>query len=145
MATRKRAAPGRKQAYINKMARERGFVLDYHKVLVKHDFEAMQRINEFLEGIYLKRRRLDMRTRELICLVALILQRASQGQIRSHMKLALDLGVSREELLESVELVIPLGGFVPFQAGLRAWCDVTGATGIEPTTAAYTETDASSD
>jgi 4-carboxymuconolactone decarboxylase len=77
--------------------------------------------------------------------VALILQRASQGQIRSHMKLALDLGVSREELLESVELVIPLGGFVPFQAGLRAWCDVTGATGIEPTTAAYTETDASSD
>lgn len=68
--------PSRKQAYIYKMARERGFVLDYHMILVKHDFEAMQRINEFLEGIYLKRRRLDLRTCELICIVALILLRA---------------------------------------------------------------------
>jgi 4-carboxymuconolactone decarboxylase len=136
---RKSAIGSKKQAYINKIARARGFVLDYHKVLVEHDFEAMQKINEFLEGIYLKRRRLDTRTRELICLVALILQRASQGQIRSHMKLALGLGVSREELLEAVELVIPLAGFVPFQTGLRAWCDVTGAKGIEPTITAYGE------
>ena len=143
MATkaRKRAPRDKKQRYIDKMARMRGFVLDYHKVLVKHDFEAMQRINEFLEGIYLKRRRLDLRTRELVCLVALIVQRASEGQIRSHMKLALDLGVSREELLEAVELVIPLAGFVPFQAGLRAWCDVTGAGGIEPTGSAYRESE----
>lgn len=131
--------PGRKQAYIDKMARERGFVLDYHKVLVKHDFEAMQRINEFLEGIYLKRRRLDLRTRELICIVALILRRASAGQVRSHMRLALDQGVSKAELLEAVELLIPLGGFVPFQEGLAAWCEVTGAEGLEPTASVYEE------
>jgi 4-carboxymuconolactone decarboxylase len=133
----------KKQAYINKIARARGFVLDYHKVLVKHDFEAMQRINEFLEGIYLKRRRLDVRTRELLIIVGLFVQRATQVQVRSHMKVALDLGVSKEELLEAVELVIALAGFVPFQTGLRAWCDVTGATGIEPTIAAYWEAEGS--
>ena len=127
----------RKQEYIDRMARERGFVLDYHKVLVKHDFEAMQGINEFLEGIYLKRRRLDLRTRELIVIVALILRRAGAGQIKSHMRLALDQGVSRAELLEAVELVIPLAGFVDFQVGLNLWCEVTGATGIEPTEPAY--------
>jgi len=141
MATRKKkVAPkrvDRKQAYIDKMIRERGFVLDYHKVLVKHDFEAMQRINEFLEGIYLKRRRLDLRTRELICVVALILRRANPGQVKSHMRLALDRGVTRAELLEAVELVIPLGGFIEFQAGLSAWCEVTGAKGIEPTVKGY--------
>jgi 4-carboxymuconolactone decarboxylase len=143
MVTRKKKPaakrPNRKQAYIDKMIRERGFVLDYHKVLVKHDFEAMQRINEFLEGIYLKRRRLDLRTRELIVVVALILRRANPGQVKSHMRLALDQGVTRAELLEAVELVIPLSGFIEFQAGLQAWCEVTGATGIEPTVEGYDE------
>ena len=140
MAAKKRKASpkgDRKQAYIDRMAQERGFVLEYHKVLVKHDFEAMQGINQFLEAVYLKRRRLDLRTRELICIVGLILQRARPAQIQSHMRLALDQGVSKGELLEAVELVIGLGGFVPFQVGLRAWCEVTGATGIEPTASVY--------
>ncbi len=140
-AKKARAVPkgNAKQAYIDRLARERGFVLDYHKVLVKHDFEAMVGINGFLEAVYLKRRRLDLRSRELICIVGLILQRARPAQIQSHMRLVLDQGLSKGELLEAVELVIGLGGFVPFQEGLKAWCEVTGATGIEPTALVYQE------
>lgn len=140
MATKKRKAVAKadpRQAYINRMVGERGYVLDYHKVMVKHDLEAMDGINAFVEAVYLKRRHLDRRTRELICIVGLVLSRARAAQIQSHMRLALDAGVSKAELLEAVELVIGMGGFVPFQEGLKAWCEVTGATGIEPTAEGY--------
>ena len=37
MATREE-----KQAYVDGMARERGYVLDFHKVMAEHDFDALQ-------------------------------------------------------------------------------------------------------
>lgn len=133
MATRKQ-----KETYLNKMARDRGYVLEYHKVLVNHDFRALQKINEFLDAVYLSRRRLDRRTKELISIVGLILGRASKGQICSHMKVAMDLGVTKAELLEAVELTLPMSGFVVFQAGLEAWCAIAKAKTIQPTVNAYT-------
>ena len=30
------------QAYIDDMATKRGYVLDYHKVMAKHDFDVLQ-------------------------------------------------------------------------------------------------------
>ena len=33
------------QAYIDDMARKRGYVLDYHKVMAKHDFPVLQATN----------------------------------------------------------------------------------------------------
>ena len=93
MATREE-----KQAYVDGMARERGYVLDFHKVMAEHDFDALQATNNLVEAAYLKERRLDRKTKELIFIVSLTVMRASKGHIASHIRVALDLGLSKEGL-----------------------------------------------
>ncbi len=126
-----------KQQYIDQMARDRGYVLDYHKVMTKHDFETLQAANGLVEAAYLKQRRLDRKTKELIFIVSLTVMRASKGHIASHIKVAMDLGVPEEEILEAIEIALPEAGVVAFQTGFDAWREVTGAEGIEPTGKAF--------
>jgi len=125
------------QAYLNKLVQDRGYVLDYHKILVKHDFEAMVSINRLLETVYLKDRLLDRSTKELLSIFGLILGRAARGQIQSHMQVAVEQGITAGQLLELVELVLPMAGFATFQIGFTAWCDFFKVDGIEPTVDRY--------
>lgn len=120
------------QAYIDAMARQRGYVLDYHKVAVRQDFEFIKAANDLVDAAYLKQRRLDRKTKELIFIVSLTVMRASKGHIQSHIRVALDLGVSKEEILEAIEIAFPEAGAVAFQHGFDAWREVVGAEGIEP-------------
>jgi 4-carboxymuconolactone decarboxylase len=132
MATREE-----KQAYIDQMAKERGYVLDYHKVMTEHDFDVLQAANGLVDAAYLKQRSLDRKTKELIFIVSLTVMRASKGHIQSHIRVALDLGVSKEEILEAIEITLPEAGVVVFQEGFEAWREVTDAEGIEPTVEAH--------
>lgn len=126
-----------KQAYVDEMVRKRGYVLDYHKVMAAQDYDVLQATNELVDAAYLKERTLDRRTKELIFIVSLTVMRASKGHIQSHIKIALDLGVSKEEILEAIEIALPEAGVVAFQEGFEAWREVTGAEGIEPTIGAF--------
>jgi 4-carboxymuconolactone decarboxylase len=63
--------------------------------------------------------------------------RASKKHIQSHIRVALDLGLSKEEVLEAIEITLPEAGVVVFQEGFEAWREVTGAEGIEPTVEAF--------
>jgi 4-carboxymuconolactone decarboxylase len=126
-----------KQDYIDQMVKERGYVLDYHKVMAKHDFDVLQAANGLVNAAYLEQRRLDRKTKELIFIVSLTVMRASKGHIQSHIRVALDLGVSKEEILEAIEIALPEAGIVAFQEGFEAWREVTGAEGIEPTVEAH--------
>ena len=132
MATREE-----KQAYIDEMVTKRGYVLDYHKVMTEHDFDVLQATDGLVNAAYLGQRRLDRKTKELIFIVSLTVMRASKGHIQSHIRVALDLGVSKEEILEAIEITLPEAGVVVFQEGFEAWREVTGAEGIEPTVEAY--------
>jgi 4-carboxymuconolactone decarboxylase len=120
------------QRYIDDMARSRGYVLDYHKVMAKHDFPVLQAANGLVNAAYLDQRSLDRRTKELIFIVSLTVMRASTGHIQSHIRVALDLGVSPREILEAIEISLPEAGIVAFQAGFEAWREVVGADGLEP-------------
>jgi 4-carboxymuconolactone decarboxylase len=126
-----------KQAYVDEMAEKRGYVLDYHKVMAEQDFEVLQAANGLIEAAYLKERRLDRKTKELLFIVSLTVMRASKGHIQSHIRVALDLGLSKEEILEAIEITLPEAGVVVFQEGFEAWREVTGAEGIEPTVEAH--------
>ena len=121
------------QAYIDDMARKRGYVLDYHKIMAKQDFRVLQATNELVNSAYLDQRRLDRKTKELIFIVSLTVMRASKGHIQSHIRVALDLGVTPEEILEAIEIALPEAGIVAFQTGFDAWREVVDADGIEPT------------
>lgn len=122
-----------RQAYLDAMVRERGYVLDYHKIMVTHDFEVLQKANEMVEAAYLKQRRLDRWVKELIFVVSLITSRAPKEHIQSHIRVALNLGVSKEEILEAIEIALPEAGVVAFQTGVEAWQEVVRAEGMEPT------------
>ncbi|HEX2109453.1 MAG TPA: carboxymuconolactone decarboxylase family protein [Rubrobacteraceae bacterium] len=126
-----------KQAYVDQMAEKRGYVLDYHKVMAEQDFEILQAANGLIEAAYLKERRLDRKTKELLFIVSLTVMRASKKHIQSHIRVALDLGLSKEEVLEAIEITLPEAGVVVFQEGFEAWREVTGAEGIEPTVEAH--------
>ena len=131
------ATQDEKQAYVDEMAQKRGYVLDYHKVMAAQDFEVLQAANGLVNAAYLKERRLDRKTKELLFIVSLTVMRASKGHIQSHIRVALDLGVSKEEILEAIEITLPEAGVVVFQEGFEAWREVTGAEGIEPTVEAH--------
>lgn len=125
------------QEYIDEMARSRGYVLEYHKIMAKQDFPVLQAANDLVSAAYLKQRTLDRRTKELIFIVSLTVMRASKGHIQSHIRVALDLGVSAQEILEAIEISLPEAGVVAFQGGFEAWCEVVGADGIEPTVSVH--------
>jgi len=122
-----------KQAYSDEMARSRGYVLDYHKIMARHDYEVLQATNGLVNAAYLDQRTLDRKTKELIFIVSLTVMRASKGHIQSHIRVALDLGLSAQEILEAIEIALPEAGIVAFQTGFDAWREVVGAEGIEPT------------
>ena len=125
------------QEYVDEMARSRGYVLDYHKVMAKHDFTVLQAANNLVSKAYLDQRTLDRRTKQLIFIVSLTVMRAAKGHIQSHIRVALDLGVTPQEILEAIEIALPEAGVVAFQAGFEAWREVVGAEGIEPRVAAH--------
>jgi 4-carboxymuconolactone decarboxylase len=120
------------QAYVDQMARDRGYVLDYHKVMAAHDFDVLKATNGLVSAAYLQQRILDRRTKELLFILSLTVLRAPEPQIASHIKVALDLGVSATEILEAIEIALPEAGIVAFQHGFDVWKTATGATGLEP-------------
>lgn len=125
------------QQYVDDMARTRGYVLDYHKVMAKQDFPVLKATNGLVSAAYLDQRTLDRRTKELIFIVSLTVMRASKGHIQSHIRVALDIGVSPTEILEAIEISLPEAGIVAFQGGFDAWREVVDADGIEPTVSVH--------
>jgi 4-carboxymuconolactone decarboxylase len=123
---------GAAQEYLDEMVRRRGYVLPMHKRLVANDLPFAKALNRAVEAAYLDERRLDRRTKELIFVVSLTVMRASKHHIQSHIRVALDLGVSPEEILEAIEIAFPEAGIVAFQEGFEAWCEVVGAESLEP-------------
>lgn len=122
------------QRYIDDMAARRGYVLDYHRVMALHDFPVLQAANGLIDAAYLQQRLLDRRTKELIFIVSLTVMRSSLAHIESHIRVALELGVSPQEILEAIEISLPEAGVVAFQWGLEAWRNVVGADGLQPRT-----------
>ena len=123
--------------YLNGMVRKRGYALPYHKLLAGADFPVLQAANNLVAAAYSDQRRLSRETKELIFITSLTVMRASAGHIASHIRVALDLGVSSEEILEAIELALPEAGVVAFQHGFEVWAEVVGARPLEPTVEAH--------
>jgi 4-carboxymuconolactone decarboxylase len=120
------------QAYVDEMVRKRGYVLEYHKYMAKADYPALQASNALVEAVYLKQRTLDRRTKELLFILSLTVMRAEKPHLTSHIRVALDLGLTPREILEAIEIALPEAGVVAFQVGFEAWREVVGAEALEP-------------
>ena len=129
-----------RQTYINDMVTKRGYVLDYHKVMAKQDWDVLVATNGLVHACYLEQRALDRRTKELLFILSLVVMRAGKSHIQSHIKVALDLGVTPQEILEAIEISLPEAGVVVFQHGFECWKEMVGADGIEPTIEVFSGT-----
>ena len=126
-----------KQAYIDDMARRRGYVLGYHKALAEADFDALTAADNLVSTVYTRQRLLDRKTKELLFCATLTVMRAGKGHLQSHIRAAMQHGASAQEVLEAIEIALPEAGVVAFQAGFEAWREVVGIAGIEPTVAVF--------
>ena len=126
------AEPTEEQQYIDDMARRRGYVLDYHKVMVNQDVTFMKACDNLVQAAYLNQRLLDRKTKELIFVVSLTVLRAEKPHITSHIRAAMAAGATAEEVLEAIEIACPEAGVVAFQWGVDAWREVVQPEGIEP-------------
>jgi 4-carboxymuconolactone decarboxylase len=125
------------QTYVDDMATKRGYVLEYHKVLAAADFPVLEAANHVVNAAYLDQRRLDRRTKELLFILSLTVMRAPMPQLCSHIQVALDLGLTPQEILEAIEIALPEAGVVAFQWGVEAWQTVVGIEPLEPSVAVH--------
>ncbi len=109
--------------YLQEMARTRGYVLDYHKVLVAEDLPFIRSLNELLAVAYTDQRRLDRKTKELIFIAALTALGAGKDHIKAHIEVAKRHGATKEEILELLEMLALPCGVPKFMLGYEAWTE----------------------
>lgn len=122
-----------RQEFLDNMVRERGYVLDFHKILVAEDFDFVQIYNQMIDAIYLKQRSLDAKTKELLYTVILTAIGGTHDHIKAHMKLALQYGATKQDLLEALELLMGPAGISRFMHGFEAWKQLVNPETLEPT------------
>lgn len=120
------------QAYVDAIVQARGYVLPYHKLMARADLPVLKAANQLVAAAYTDQRRLSRATKELIFITSLTVLRAAPYHIESHIRVALDLGVSPAEILEAIEIALPEAGVVAFQHGFEVWAKVVGAEPLEP-------------
>jgi 4-carboxymuconolactone decarboxylase len=114
------------------MVAERGYVLPYHRVMAAEDWDVLIAANSLVHEAYLRPRLLDRKTKELLFILSLVVMRASRQHIESHIRVAVEHGASRQEILEAIEIALPEAGVVVFQYGLEIWADYFGIEGLRP-------------
>ncbi len=110
-------------AYLREMAQMRGYVLDYHKVLIAEDLQFMRALNDFLAVSYTDQRRLDRKTKELVFIAVLTALGAAKDHIKAHIEVAKREGATKEEILELLEMLVMPCGAPKFMMGYEAWTE----------------------
>jgi 4-carboxymuconolactone decarboxylase len=121
------------QQYVDDMVAKRGYALRYHQILAASDYEVLKAANGLISAAYLAERLLPRATKELIFVVSLIVLNAPKEHIQSHIRVALEIGVTPQEILEAIEIALPEAGVVAFQRGVECWHEIVGGPVVEPT------------
>jgi len=120
------------QRYLDDMVARRGYVLEYHKVMAANDLPVLKAADELVGAAYLAQRTLGRDVKELLFILSLTVLRADKAHIKSHIRVALEVGVTPQEILEAIEIALPEAGVVAFQHGFDAWREVVDAPRLEP-------------
>lgn len=114
------------QAFLEQTSQNRGYTLEFHRIMAEADLEWARKYNEFIEATYTGQRTLDRKTKELLQIVVEAALRADVEQIQLHVKLALHEGATPREILEALQSVIAPMGALAFRRGVQAWAAETG-------------------
>ena len=92
------------KAIIDRITRDRGFVRDWPRMLGERDPEAMEHIHNLTMHVLHHKQNLPTKFKELI-LICLNAFDYYEFGFRIHVRSALKLGVTEEEILEAIEVV----------------------------------------
>lgn len=85
-----------------------GYVYPFHEYLARHDYEWAETYQSWYEQVRAERW-LPLKYKELLFITAACIKYHETG-IRTHITKALELGASKEEILETIEVATHTGG-----------------------------------
>ena len=113
-----------KEELLKQVMSKRGFVLDFHRVMIEEDPEFMKRYDALVELVSTQQRTLSKKVKEFIFIGVLTALQAQKNHIGKHIRRALEQGASKKEILEVFELIYPPCGTLRFMNGLKAFKEV---------------------
>lgn len=114
-----------KKHYLQNMEKERGYLLEFHKILAEEDFDFLKGYNAFLQAAYLNSDAIpDSKTKELILIAILVSVRSTTNHIKTHIELAKSMGATKNEVLAVLEMCLPPAGLPAFMEGFAIWREV---------------------
>jgi 4-carboxymuconolactone decarboxylase len=123
---------GERETFLDEMIAQRGYVRDFHKVLVAEDLDFMRAVNGLMEAGYMRQRTLEQKTKELIFIGILVGNGAGKEHIRTHMEAAKRAGATKTEVLEALELTVSPCGVPRFLAGYEVWTELYPVERVDP-------------
>ena len=103
------------------LERKRGYVLDLHRTLATRDPAFLSHYEGFLGAAFLQERSLDRRVKELVYIGVLTALSTPRDHLVAHMHAAVAHGATEQEILETVELVLPPTGVPRFIEAMAAF------------------------
>ena len=114
-----------KQEYLKKMQAERGYVLDFHKILADEDLAFLKSYNALLQtALFNPDSEIEEKTKRLILIAVLLAVRSPSKHIETHMRAAKALGVTKAEMLEVLKMTLMPAGLPAFMEGFEIWRSV---------------------
>lgn len=112
------------QTFLEGMVRRRGYVHEFHRVLAEHDLEFLEAYEAMLDAAYLRPRRLTRLTKELVYIALLAGLGGARDHLRAHMAAAATEGATSQDILEVLELTLPVAGVARFVEAIATWREV---------------------
>lgn len=104
---------------IEEMKKDRGYIYPEWELAARLDPDFMEAYNTLYRLALGKGRALPVKYRELIA-IALLAFRGEQEAVVTHIRRALRLGATKEEIFETFEAALIPGGALTFLRGLKA-------------------------
>ena len=115
--------PGKKQKLIRKMKKERGYMPPAWTYMVENDTDFMEAYDALYEMALADGKALPAKFREFIA-IGILAFRGQDNAVYLHIKRALQLGATRQEVLDAIKTTIVPGGVPAFGVALAAFMKV---------------------
>ena len=116
----------RAEALIARMKAARGYIYPEWEFAARQDPEFVETYNRIYEQGLGEGKHVSAKVREFVAIALLAFRGSDKAGLVAHMKRALRLGATREELFEILETCLVPGGAPTFHRGLSALLEVEG-------------------
>ena len=114
----------RANALIARMTEARGYIYPEWEFAARQDPDFVETYNRIYELSLGEGRHVSAKVREFVAIAVLAFRGAERAGLVAHMKRAIRLGATREELFEVLETCLVPGGAPTFHRGLSALMEV---------------------